>query len=1013
MSDIRKCPGCGELVGSAAPEGLCPKCLMGQALATESVPEHTIMVTPGQVLPRQLPQPGEQFGNYRIVRELGHGGMGAVYEAEDLESGRYIALKVLGQQLDSPDARKRFLREGRLAASINHPNSVYVYGTEEIDGTPVIAMELVSGGTLQDLVQRKGPLLPPEAVDAILQVIAGLEAAQAIGILHRDVKPSNCFQDSDGATKIGDFGLSISTAARGDTDITLAGSFLGTPAFCSPEQLRGEELNARSDMYSVGVTLYYLLTRRTPFEGKTLVHLLATVLEQPAPSPRKFQPSMPTGLARVVLRCLAKEPGDRFKNYHELRQALAPYSSAAPTPATVSLRCVAGLVDMIVLGLMGLAVQWPLWGSLTNLLNSPAEHPQKFFLSMSVGVLMSVLYFTVLEGLWGASIGKAICRLRVVGPDRNPPGVTKALFRALIYAVMPVLPFWIILGTNPARIFDLSSGLARFFATYSQLGITLLLFMTVRRRNGFAAVHDLLTRTQVIFKAAHMTRPVLQGAAEPLPATDFKPMIGPYHVLKSLEKSAHSEWLLGYDAQLLRKTWVRVVAPGTPPIAPRLRNLGRVGRLRWIAGRRTATENWDAFEAVTGKPLVHLVRECQPWNQVRFWLFDLAKETSVALKDGTLPEELSLDRVWITADGRAKLLDFPAPVAQFDLGERNQPSVSGSMPPRGRQFEVLSFLNEVTLAALEGRGTPATEENPPGVMLPLPLHAREFLNKLPQCPHPDAILMMLTPLLQKLATVTRWRRLGVVAGCALFPILASLGFMFGSHALAVVQSTQPEVLQLNQILQMRAAMHKPWMKHVPAPDDRTYAIYIASHFRSTITNGVTWSNVFVRSILPMEARRFAEQSVVDHPEPAPEEIHQAEAALKSQVMSGKNALSFADQPWFAVAVGAISLLAYVCIPALIAALAFRGGLVLRAAGLAIARRDGAQASRLHVLVRSLVAWAPFLLTAVAFMVLRHPLGLLGTATVVTVPLVGLVVLSLALPGRSLPDRLAGTWLVPR
>ena len=298
---------------------------------------------------RGLPQPGEQFGHYTIVRALGAGGMGAVYEAEDLESGRRVALKVLSHRLDSPDARERFFREGRLAASINHPNSVYIFGTEEIGGTPVIAMELVSGGTLQERVRARGPLPTGEAVDCVLQIIEGLEAAQRIGILHRDVKPSNCYVGEDGAVKIGDFGLSISTAVRTEPALTATGAFLGTPAFCSPEQLRGEELNARSDMYSVGATLFYLLTGRTPFDAPNMVQLLATVLEQRAPSPRKFRPEIPQGLAKAVLRCLEKQPGERFKSYADLARALTPYSSTAPTPATLGLRFLAGVVDMTLL----------------------------------------------------------------------------------------------------------------------------------------------------------------------------------------------------------------------------------------------------------------------------------------------------------------------------------------------------------------------------------------------------------------------------------------------------------------------------------------------------------------------------------------------------------------------------------------------------------------------------------------------------------------------------------------
>jgi serine/threonine protein kinase len=251
-----------------------------------------------------------------------------VYEAEHLPSARRVALKVLSRVLDSSEHRRRFLREGRLAASVNHPNSVYIFGTEEIDGSPAIAMELVPGGTLQQRVKEQGPLPVTEAVDVTLQIIAGLEAAQAVGVLHRDVKPANCFLDTHGSVKIGDFGLSISTSGRDESYLTAVGSILGTPAFSSPEQLRGDELNVRSDIYSVGVTLYYLLTGHTPFACDDLVKLLVTVLEQPAPSPQQCRPEIPSPLARAVLRCLEKQPEKRFGTYEELRQALVPFSLA-------------------------------------------------------------------------------------------------------------------------------------------------------------------------------------------------------------------------------------------------------------------------------------------------------------------------------------------------------------------------------------------------------------------------------------------------------------------------------------------------------------------------------------------------------------------------------------------------------------------------------------------------------------------------------------------------------------
>ena len=153
--------------------------------------------------------PGQRIGLYRIERLLGRGGMGEVYEAEHLEHGRRIALKVLSPGLSDAIDRARFLREGQLAAAVNHPHVVYIYGSEDIEGMPAIAMELLPGGTLKERVEKEGPLAPIEAVDAMLQVVSGLEAAHEAGVLHRDIKPSNCFVDADGTVKVGDFGLAI------------------------------------------------------------------------------------------------------------------------------------------------------------------------------------------------------------------------------------------------------------------------------------------------------------------------------------------------------------------------------------------------------------------------------------------------------------------------------------------------------------------------------------------------------------------------------------------------------------------------------------------------------------------------------------------------------------------------------------------------------------------------------------------------------------------------------------
>src|SRR5262245_47169233 len=339
MKTIRLCPSCCAPMPPDAPAGLCPACLLKSGAPPSEGP---------LTQARQVPVPSEEFGAYRILRLLGRGGMGEVYEAEHLASGRRVALKVMGHALSSEQDRKRFLREGRLAASVSHPNVVYIYGSEEISGSPVIAMELVSSGTLKDRVKRDGPLPPAQAVDAALEIITGLEAAQSTGVLHRDIKPANCFVGADGMVKVGDFGLSISTIARGESLLTASGSVLGTPAYASPEQLRGEELDVASDLYSVGATLYHLLTGRPPHETTDFVKLITEVLDKMPPSPDKLQPEIPAGLAKVVMRCLAKDRKARYPSYAALRDALLPFSSTAPSPAVIGLRFVAGMVDEFV-----------------------------------------------------------------------------------------------------------------------------------------------------------------------------------------------------------------------------------------------------------------------------------------------------------------------------------------------------------------------------------------------------------------------------------------------------------------------------------------------------------------------------------------------------------------------------------------------------------------------------------------------------------------------------------------
>ncbi len=1078
-SATRNCPRCGAELPPGLPPDRCPACLRKTSMGSPRAPGPggTIVVSSAQVVSQSLPQPGEQLGHYRIIRPLGSGGMGTVFEAEDLETGRRIALKLLSRALDSPDARQRFFREGRLAASINHPNSVYVFGTGEIGGTPVIAMELVPGGTLHDRVSSLGPLPPAEAVDAILQIIAGLEAAARVGILHRDIKPSNCFLDLDGTIKIGDFGLSISTTLHAEPSLTVSGAFLGTPIFSSPEQLRGENLTVRSDIYSVGATLFWLLTGRTPFQAQNVVALIAAVFEQPAPSPQTLCPAIPAGLAKVARRCLQKQPDQRFQDYAELRQALAPFSSTALVPARLVPRFVAGVLDVALLHMLSLAAFLPVGGNPLEWQNLTAQRPGKWLALFLGAACGSVLYYALLEGFCGATAGKALCRLRVAGLDRNVPGFRRALVRALIYALLPSLPAWAIARGNPVAL--QAAGPAQFAMQVSSLVLLLLIFCTMRRRNGFAALHDLLTKTRVIAHVTLPSRPVLSAAESPSPAGEPRAAIGPYAVLETLEASADGAWLLGYDQRLLRQVWIHRVPPGTPPLPVPWRNLGRAGRLRWLTGRRSADENWDAFEAVVGQPLTRLIQDPQPWTQVRYWLHDLAAEISAAEKDGTLPPMLTLDRVWITADGRAKLLDFPAPglaALPFSSGEaggcarENQenkgtplpgplpaPSsrgegmdqraggasahgpaaapdayslsprgtsgeragergslssdsdkVAGSPPPLPRKENPQRFLAEVAAAALEG-GPEAAAKPPAEIAVPLPLHAREFLKSLPRFPDTGAFALALKQLLPRPAVVTRSRRLVVLGGCIALPVLAACGTALGLFFFQRWDQSNPGLVPLSNLLQQRSILRR-WSQLPNLPTDNHFAVYIATHYRNVITNEALWSTPTARNLIQGQDRQFAEESLARHPAPAENEIAQANAAL-APYLPKPDAFELSKHLSFPLMVAGGALVLLVCLPALLAALC-RGGLILRLAGVAFVRPNGQRASRVRLFGRAFLAWSPVLLGMILLMKLppeHSPVfealayGLTGA----------LAILSVALPERGLPDRLAGVWPVPR
>ena len=261
-------------------------------------------------------------GRYRVLRKIGGGGMADVYLCEDLTLGRRVALKVLLQRLlDDPNFVERFRREAKAAAGLNQANLVSIYDWGEVDGTYFIVMEYVEGETLKDLVRRQGRLGGSEAVRIALQLLAALEFAHRTGLVHRDIKPQNVMLDRDGNAKVTDFGI----ARAGDSGMTEAGSILGTAQYLAPEQARGQQVDERSDLYSVGIVLYEMLTGRVPFEGKGYSEVVLKVIAAPFPSLRELDPSLPEGLEEVVRRATTREPAGRFTSADEFMSALQPF----------------------------------------------------------------------------------------------------------------------------------------------------------------------------------------------------------------------------------------------------------------------------------------------------------------------------------------------------------------------------------------------------------------------------------------------------------------------------------------------------------------------------------------------------------------------------------------------------------------------------------------------------------------------------------------------------------------
>src|SRR2546421_9109351 len=271
-------------------------------------------------------------GRYRVVRKLGSGGMADVYLAEDEELGRRVAIKILNDRhANDEQFVERFRREAKNAAGLSHPNIVSIYDRGEAEGTYYIAMEYLDGRSLKELIVSRGPAPIPVAIDYARQILTAVRFAHRNGIVHRDIKPHNVLVDAEGRLKVTDFGI----ARAGASQMTEAGSIIGTAQYLSPEQARGAPVDQTSDLYSVGVVLYELLTGLVPFSGDTPVEIAMKHLSSVPEPPSAKRAEIPRDLDLVVMRALAKDPSERYHSAEEMDADLRRISrGVAISPAT-------------------------------------------------------------------------------------------------------------------------------------------------------------------------------------------------------------------------------------------------------------------------------------------------------------------------------------------------------------------------------------------------------------------------------------------------------------------------------------------------------------------------------------------------------------------------------------------------------------------------------------------------------------------------------------------------------
>ena len=436
--------------------------------------------------PGDDPLLGRMLHHFRVDAPLGAGGMGAVYRGWDTALDRPVALKVLASA--RPDARARFLREARTQAKLRHPNVVPIHFVGEVDGVAFLSMDIVEGESLSDRLRRERRLSPEVALRIARDVAAALAAGATVGLVHRDVKPSNILLEPSGRVMLADFGLAkvvssqesgaatdaapVTTSGVADTtdaQLTHRGAILGTPAYMAPEQTRGEPCDHRADIYSLGVTLYEAMAGDLPFTAPTTEEILEQQRSSDPLPPRTLVPELAPSTEALVLRAMRKLPGDRFQTYDELARAIDAELSPPSQPAGLIIRGGAFLVDVLVFAI-------------------PAALVSSLVLE-GLGGLVLAIAFGLVEGRWGRTAGKYLLSLRTVGPHDARPGYARSFARAALKMWGPMLAP--LTGALPAGAWQQ--------AVSAIVIIPWALGLLVAAGRDKTALHDRAFRTRVVY----------------------------------------------------------------------------------------------------------------------------------------------------------------------------------------------------------------------------------------------------------------------------------------------------------------------------------------------------------------------------------------------------------------------------------------------------------------------------------------------------------------------------------